>query len=311
MLKTDLQRRTEEIKRLILSGQPFEEALTRLYIELQLQAKHRWLLQTYQLLSLYVPPAKQERLCHPALLQASLLLKDYAMAKRLANILQRRNPSNPETRKLMLGLTAYTENTLPDYTPLATLSKYAASNKKFAHKSRVKHELPISWVKKMAQLSPDVLEQLSYYDKCKQLRRAPKAYRQVLQDSFDELLLNYLFQHDRAVVVLAGSFLEMLLMLHAYHTLHIRKLTCKGKDSKLVFNCSLHELIAYYYSKQLLPEKALRLCRAARMQRNYIHPGKEIMENHPLSPTGSQVCLLAVLETIDALLNTPKLRPAH
>ena len=298
LLKTHVQQYTYKIKHLILSAQPFDAVLAKLYTQLRLQGKHTWIIQTYQLLSLYTDEKQAVFLYHPALLQAFLSMGETKQAQKVARILLKYYPEDPETKKLAHALKIRKETSLPNYTPLAALSRYA---KQAVHAPKTVGHLPSTWEKKLACLTPEKLNELGYYSKQKQLARAPKLYRAILRYGFDELIGCYLFQLDRSVVGLSGALLEMLLAMHLQHALGLKYIQFGGQRKK-VFDLNLHELLTVYSQKKLLPAQVLNLCRAARAQRNFIHPGKEFLEKNRLTPSGVQVCFLAVLETIDALL---------
>lgn len=301
LLKNQVKRRTDEIKRLMLSGLPFEQELARLYTDLRLNAQHAWTARVYRLLSLYLPEGQKKRLYHPALVQAFVSLKDWARARAAADALLKQNPSDPETRKLLRAMAAHAENTLPPYTPLASLSKYAAPKKAAAKRPKVRR-VPEAWTQAASALTPEKLEELGYYAKKEQLARAPRAFRAALARDFDELVLNYLFNNRRAVVVLSGSLLEILMALHLRYRLKIKNTASNGRQTRDVFDLTLHDLIAVYAERKLLPEHLLRLGRAARVQRNFIHPGKELLEQSGITPAGARVCFLTVLEMVDQLL---------
>ncbi len=302
LLKNTCQRRVEHIKTAILSGRPFEDDLERLYTDLRLSAQYRQMVQIYQLLRLYVPEGKNESLYHPALLQAFISLQMTEEAIQCTRILQRLNPQDPEIKKLTTGLKIRQESTLPSYTPISTLSHYAQRTAG-AH---CPSKLPDAWQTKLGRITPQSLAHVDYFRKQKQLARVPKIYRTLLLEQFDELILNYLLEHIRSVVVLSGALLELLLAFYLHEKLHLTQAAPNGKKPKAVFDLNLSDLLSIYAQKQLLPAHVLRLCRAARMHRNYIHIGKEIVEKNPLRPTAQQICLLAVLETIDALFPRTK-----
>ncbi len=300
LLKTRVKQRADQIKTLILSGKPFEKPLSSLYTDLRLSAKHDWAVEIYRLLLLYVPEEEKNRLFHPALLQAFISTGHAALAREAAQTLLRKNPRDPETRKLLSGLENRAENTLAPYTPLAALSAYAAG--KTQRKKNVLRRLPPAWEQAAKALTPQTLEETGYYAHKTKLARTPKLYRAALERTFDELTLNHIFRNYRAEVVLAGAMLEMLLAVHLRHKLNLKNLSAPGRPSRDVFDLSLNDLLAEAARRALLPGRTLRLCRAARVQRNFIHPGKEIVEQNGVTPAGARVCFLAVLETVDALL---------
>lgn len=299
LLKTEVTRRTDEIKQLLLTGKSFEKPLARLYQDLRLQAKHTWIIQTYRFLLLYANEKQAVRLLHPALLQAFLMTDDTRNAHQIAGGLLAKYAEDPETKKLIKSLQSRQETVLPPYTALTSL--ISKDIQKAPHKKPKQTTLPVKWKEQFNRLNADTLQELGYYPKYKKLDRAPRPYRQILQANFDELFICYILQLDRSVVGLAGALLEMLLALHLEWKYQIKKVTL-GSQHKKIFDLSLHELLQFYQQEQLLPPKILHLCHAARAQRNFIHPGKEIIENNRLTPSGRQICFLAVMEVIEELL---------
>lgn len=296
-LPSRIRRQTDQLQRLILDGRPFQAELAQLYTELRLQARYADMIQVYRLLLLCVPPGQQAALYHPALLQAFLALGRLEEAQRAARELAQR--PDPETRKLTAGLAARLQGTLPAYTPLAALSRYAAPA---ANTRPVRRTLPAAWTDTWQQLTPQKLHQLGYYAKRARLARLPQPERQQLVELFDEFFLNYLFGSSRAVAVLAGALLESLLARYLRRHKHMTHVKTRSQNKKNVSDATLYELLSVYAQHQWLPEGVLRLCRAARVQRNYIHPGKENTEHTRLAPAGTQICYLAVMETMDMLL---------
>lgn len=299
LLKTQLQQHTDKIKSLILSGLPFEKQLAQLYIALSLNKKHTWIVQTYHLLSLYIDASQQARLYHPALLQALISLGQIPQAHAVATKLHELNPNDKETLKLIRSLQVQKRTALPVYTPLANLSKHA---QKTTHCARLpKPTLPARWQKVLPTITPEKLAEIGYYSQRKKLLKASKPYRPVLVTLFDEMMLNYLFEQEHCVAVVAGALLEVLLACQLQPLLRTQRVNI-GKQNKYLFELNLSELLDIYTQKKLLPASTLQLCQATRMQRNFIHPGKKIMASHPLSIGGIRVCLLAVSEAIDTLL---------
>lgn len=290
--------RADVIKQLLLSGQSFEKPLACLYTELRLHKKYTWIIEIYQWLCLYAAPGEIAQLQHPALLQAYISLGKMEKAHQLASQLQRLRPRDPEVQKLILALHSRAENILPDYTPLATLSRYAAT--KTAKKAANKLDLPFAWATALAQITPETLQEIGYYRKVKQLAKIPKKYRSLVLKIFDEMVLNHLFQHERSVVGLSGALLEILLAIDLFHNRGLQHMHIKNQR-KHVFDLTLHELVGIYSKENWLPPEVLRLCKAARVQRNFIHPGKEFLEQNRLSAAGANICFCAVLEVIDAL----------
>ena len=301
LLKAELQRRSDEIKQLILSGKPFEDALSHLYTELRLNAQHRQIIALYHFLLLYTGPKQTPRLYHAALLQALLLNGHTEQATVIAKALLLKNPQDPEVKKLTQSLQIRKEGQLPAYTPLTLLSQYARRSATAAMQQSGPSCPTKILEARLHEITPQKLAQLGYYEKKKQLEAIARPYRAALQENFDEFLICYILGMERAVIGLTGTLLEMLLALHLHKQNKQKKHLINGQR-KTAFELSLNELLHLYNEQKLLPKSVLNLCRAARMQRNFIHPGKEILEKHRLTSGDVQICFLAVMETIDYLL---------
>ena len=150
----------------MLSGEPFQKQLYRLYEKLRANGKYTWTAEVYRLLLLCASDEQKEQLLHPALLQAFMALGQTRKAHAIAAKLLQKNPADPETRKLLRGLSARAENTLPPYTPLAALSSYAAGKQR-ASRSKTA-PLPSAWENAAQLFSKDNLQKLGYFDKQKQ-----------------------------------------------------------------------------------------------------------------------------------------------
>ncbi len=298
-----IQKSTDEIKLRLLNRQPFSNLLERLYLDLSLQGKHTQLIEVYHLLSLYAEEKDHNKLFHSALIQAFLSTGQISQAAEIAHYLHQKDPENPEVKKLMQAVQIRQKTNLPVYTSLVSLSKHARkSNRNTLAHSR---QLPAYWKETFDSVTAQKLQQIGYYTQLKKLQSIPRKYRHLVKSTFDEMVLNYLFNHNRSVVVLAGSLLEMLLSMYLFENLHIKYISVNSQK-KSVFTLNLHEMIQICEQKQLLPATTLKLCHSARAQRNFIHPGKEISEKTSLSSSSRRICFLAVFETIDFLYKTRK-----
>ena len=300
LLKNRVKEETDDIKRRMLTGLPFERPLYALYEQLRTSGKHAWTVQTYRILLLYASEQQKKILLHPALLQGFMALGQLRQARAVARQLLSKNPADPETRKLLRGLSARAENALPPYTPLAALSPYAAQEKSLSRSLRP--PLAAKWKKAPEIFSDENLQKLGYFEKRKQLARAPRSCRAALEETFDELTASYLLGSYRAAAALAGAMLETLLALHIKKSLKTQKISVSGRAAQNIFDLNLHDLAACCAAYNLLSPHTLKLIGAARGQRNFIHPGKALLEQAGPTPAGVRVCLLAVLETADEVL---------
>ena len=297
---TPLNKRLEEIKSLIVTGQPYEKALYALYTALAKAGQYKQAAAAYRFALLYVPAHQQNNLFHPSLLQAFLSLGHITLTKRAARALLAQHPQDPETQKLLKALQARTAAALPPYTPLAAVSPYAGQKPLHTH-GGVPGKVPAKWRNLSVRFSADNLRQAGYFAMRRRCLRLPKNERKAFVEIFDELISSYLLSNNRAVAVLGGTLLEMLLARHIF--LHLKnKQEAPAQKSRRIFDLNLNDLIDCCGKNGLLSARLLKLAQITRSQRNFIHPGKAFREGASLSPAGARLCLLTVLETMDEIL---------
>lgn len=164
------------------------------------------------------------------------------------------------------------------YTPFAALSKHAGKTASF-------------------------IKEGAYNAQLAALARLPAALKKLALRDFKELTANYAQGHYKAVIVLAGSLLEILLIarLKKLKITHVKNTNPGTHESKPLLKANLNELLACAQEHHLLAENKLRLTQAARICRNLIHPGREIATRQTACANKAEICFLSVLEMLDAL----------
>lgn len=285
LTETQFRKYLDKLKQTIIAGDPFEKDLEALYIRLQKARQNALILRAYRFLQLCLPASARQKLFHPVLVQA---LYDSNQLKKAQQMERAIHDDNRPLRP---------------YTPLASLSKYAA--RKPRRETDDAHiPLPKAWQTGMEKLTGNGLLQCGWAEKRAQLQKTPAAYRTILLRDFDELVLNYLFGNHKAVIILSGSVLETLL-IYRLKKQKVRQINVKKPGhlvSKQPLDANLNDLLAAADQHGLLPPGQLKLSRAARIYRNLVHPGRELSEKVTVNANKAEICFLCVLETADSLL---------
>ncbi len=160
------------------------------------------------------------------------------------------------------------------------------------------------WIKSIENISVDRLNESGYYSKLRKIKKVNKKYRSTIHRDFDELYLNYLFGNHKSVVILSGSFLELLMIYHLEEK-GIAKFEITNNEkpvSKDIYKATLDDFLKYFEQNKLLSNPNFHLGNISRLFRNYIHPGREIKSQDILDGNKAQLCFLSVMEIFNELL---------
>lgn len=161
-----------------------------------------------------------------------------------------------------------------------------------------------SWIENIEKLNRDTLINLSYFKTRTKISKINRKYKYIILRDFDELILNYLFQNYKSVVILSGSIVEEI-MLYYLDKKKISKIEYsigKKQISKNLYDSSLIDLLNYLEESNELTSQIINLGNVTRIYRNYIHAGKEIKEGSVLNKNKVDICLNSVLELIGELI---------
>jgi tetratricopeptide (TPR) repeat protein len=171
---------------------------------------------------------------------------------------------------------------------------------------RIHKQLPPKWIEGMKKLTIDHLENYSYFPTLHKIRNIQGKYREIVERDFDELFLNYLMNNEKAVILLAGSLVEAVLM-HYCEEQHITHFYQKRKNNKTVkrdlYDSDLAEILIHLQEQKMLNDLFVHIGNIARIYRNFIHPGRELKEPELLNESKLELCFLGTLEIINALLS--------
>lgn len=166
-------------------------------------------------------------------------------------------------------------------------------------------QLPVKWLEGFDELTIENLEGLSYFSLLRKIRKMKKKYRDIAERDLNELFLNYLMKNEKAVIVLSGSLLEIILVYYCEKK-KITKLYFPRKNNRTekrdLYECDLAEILQYLKEKKMLSDLFVHVGNISRIYRNFIHPGRELREAELLSQSNSALCFLSTLEIIKSLL---------
>lgn len=161
-------------------------------------------------------------------------------------------------------------------------------------------KIKASWLKGIEQLNADTLEQLGYFTYRSRVERVKKTIRSILIRDLDEMFLNYVMGNDKAVVILSGSMVEILL-IYFCEKKKIRKISYQrqGKTiSKKLYDSNLGDLLSYLEQNKLLGDIVIHLGNISRIYRNFVHPGKELRDQTVLDQAKANLCFVGTLEIL-------------
>ena len=166
-------------------------------------------------------------------------------------------------------------------------------------------QLPLKWIEGLDKLTIDHLERLSYFATLRKIRKIKKKYRELAERDLNELFLNYLMKNEKAVIVLAGSLVEIVLISYCEKK-KITTLYLPRKNNRMqkrdLYECDLAEILHYLKEKKILSDIFVHVGNISRIYRNFIHPGKELREPELLNQSKTDLCFLSAMEIINTLL---------
>lgn len=160
------------------------------------------------------------------------------------------------------------------------------------------------WITGFENVTLDKLQSINYFDKLKKIKKVSKKYQTLIERDFDELVFNYLVGNSKAVIILSGSLLEILLVYYlnkkkiskVEYTINSRTV------SKDLYDAVLNDLLQHFETNGLISAQNYHLGNISRIYRNFIHPGKEVREQEKLDNQKSEISFMSVMELIDALI---------
>jgi tetratricopeptide (TPR) repeat protein len=157
------------------------------------------------------------------------------------------------------------------------------------------------WMQGLKQLNSDTLDSFSYFTTMQRAERIKKNIRTILLRDLDELFLNYIMKNDKAVVILSGSIVEILL-IYFCEKKRIQEITYQRHSkmiAKKLYECDLGDLLSFFEENKLLGDAVVHMGNISRIYRNFVHPGKELREQVVLDQAKANLCFVSTLEILN------------
>ena len=139
-----------------------------------------------------------------------------------------------------------------------------------------KSKVPSKWIDGIESLNIESLENLEYFEILFCIERVKKKFRIIFSRDIKELFLNYLMKNEKAVIVLAGSLVEVLLIYYCEKK-KIKKIVYQRQSktiSRKLYEADLGDLLNFFEQQKILSDIIIHMGNISRISRNFIHPGE-------------------------------------
>ena len=160
-----------------------------------------------------------------------------------------------------------------------------------------------NWIDGINNLDVEHLENISYYEVLNKIQKVKKNIRTVLMRDVNELFLNQIMGNSKAVVILSGSIVEILLIYYCEKKKY-SKISYQRHNkaiSKKLYECDLGDLLSFIEQNKLLANVLVHMANISRIYRNYVHPGKELREPESLTETKASLCFISTIEIVKTI----------
>ncbi len=164
-------------------------------------------------------------------------------------------------------------------------------------------KMPTKWIDGLEDLTVEALDEFNYFDLVTRLNKIRVKYRKLALRDFNELSLNFILGNEKAIIILAGSLAEILLIYYCEKKkISEIKYQRQGKSVyRKLYDADLGDLLNYFEQNNILSNTELHLGNLSRIYRNFIHPGKELRETEELDQNKAQLCFRSVAEIIKVI----------
>ena len=154
------------------------------------------------------------------------------------------------------------------------------------------------WIDNIENICIKSLNDISYFDTKKNLKKIKGHYQKIIFRDYDELTLNYLFRNWKSVIILSGSIIEAILSYYcSENNIANIEYTLNDKTiSKKLDDCDMGDLLTCFEQRKVFKAPMTHLANVSRYLRNYVHPGKEIKEGSTLDKSKADICFNTVNE---------------
>lgn len=163
-----------------------------------------------------------------------------------------------------------------------------------------KSKIPSKWIDGIENLNKEKLDELHYFHVLSCIDIVKKKFKKLLIRDVEELFLNYLMKNEKAIIVLSGSLVEILL-IYFCEKKKIGTITYQRNNktiSRKLYEADLGDLLSFFEEQRMLGDIIIHMGNISRISRNFIHPGKELREAEKLNQSKADLCFLSTLEIL-------------
>jgi Tfp pilus assembly protein PilF len=163
-----------------------------------------------------------------------------------------------------------------------------------------KSKMPSKWIKGIENLNLERLEELNYFHILSCIDKVKKKFKKIILRDVEELFLNYLMKNEKAITVLSGSLVEVLLIYYCEKK-KISTITYQKHNkaiSRKLYEADLGDILSFFEQQKMLGDIIIHMGNISRISRNFIHPGKELRETEELNQSKAELCFISTLEII-------------
>jgi len=166
-----------------------------------------------------------------------------------------------------------------------------------------RNKIPNKWLDALLDINSAKLDELDYYSIIGSIKKINKIFKKFLERDIDELFINYMLNNEKAVIVIAGSFVETLLIYYCEKK-KIKEIVYSRANSQIrkrIYDANLGDLLSYFQEKRTMSDLLVHMANISRISRNFIHPGKELRNSEELNSRKAELCFLSALEIVKAI----------
>ena len=165
-------------------------------------------------------------------------------------------------------------------------------------------QLNKEWFRGIDNINVENLEKIKYFEIFSNIQKINKKYKKLITRDFDELVFNYLLKNRKTVIVLSGSFVELLFTYYCEKK-NIKQIEYNLRTKKVkrdLYECTLSDFLNYFQEQKSFKSIVIHIGNLTRIYRNFIHPGNEIRIKESLDDSKVEICFHSTLEITQILL---------
>ena len=160
------------------------------------------------------------------------------------------------------------------------------------------------WMEGFDRLNSDTLNGIHYFEIIDKIEKINKNYKDKILRDFNELVINYILQNNKAVIVLSGSLIE-LIFVYICEKEKVKEISYMNNEkviTRSLYDAVLIDFIEYFKHTNKYKKNIINISDLTRIYRNLIHPGNEIKNKEELNDSKMESSFHLVLEFIEHVL---------